>query len=116
MSTGCDTARFRQDDNARASVVPVILLVIFSLSVPIWFHLLGGMAMAGQEILLVYPPSWSASEILRQSASIGAPIVSVGRVPFAVTVIAEGPETVANAYASGALLAVRSPLSILCGN
>lgn len=116
MVAGTVAAQPRRDGSERANLTPLILFIMLSLAVPVWFHLMGGMAEAGQEILVIYPPGWSASDVLRQSASVGVPIISTGRVPFAMTLISEGPETIGRAYSSGAVLVLKSPLSAFCGS
>lgn len=94
----------------------MVALAIFGLSIPIGIQLFAGVGEAGQQILLVVSPIRSASEVFLASASVGAPIADFGRLPFAVALVSEGPESVEKAYSAGALLVIKSPLSLLRGS
>ena len=78
--------------------MPAVLLTCAMFCSTLWIQFLGGAGGVGEPVVLVFSPLLSKTETFLAASTLSVPIIESGPLPFLVTVISEGPETLSPDY------------------
>jgi len=96
--------------------MPSAVLVCMLFVSTFWINFLSGAGRTGDAVVFVFSPLLNQRQTFLDASQLDVPIVDFGPLPFLVTVISNGPETLRKAYDAGARVALNSSAAALCAN